>query len=173
MVRALVDAGIQQLVRSGQINRIAMSLKLANHAPVISESDQQQWHLVVQYLKPDQTKPPVVSALAEALSQDKNLLEEFLRRCSLRGQLIRVAPNRYFHPHAVRRLAEIATQTAKTHEGGLEAKALRDSFGIGRNLTIEVLEYFDALGYTRRIGDHRHIMKSVAEVFGPIRDPGH
>jgi selenocysteine-specific elongation factor len=35
----------------------------------------------------------------------------------------------------------------------------RDQTGIGRNLSIEILEYFDRQGITRRIGDVRQIMR--------------
>jgi selenocysteine-specific elongation factor len=33
----------------------------------------------------------------------------------------------------------------------------RDAMGCGRNLAIEVLEYFDAIGYTSRQGDRRSV----------------
>ena len=33
---------------------------------------------------------------------------------------------------------------------------MRDVIGIGRNVVIEILEFFDRVGYTRRVGDaHR------------------
>ena len=35
----------------------------------------------------------------------------------------------------------------------------RDQTGIGRNLSIEILEYFDRQGVTRRIGDVRQIIR--------------
>jgi selenocysteine-specific elongation factor len=38
-------------------------------------------------------------------------------------------------------------------------KQYRDQTGIGRNLSIEILEYFDRQGVTRRIGDVRQIMR--------------
>jgi selenocysteine-specific elongation factor len=41
--------------------------------------------------------------------------------------------------------------------GTLTAAAFRDRSGIGRNVTIEVLEYFDRIRFTRRVGDARII----------------
>jgi selenocysteine-specific elongation factor len=58
---------------------------------------------------------------------------------------------------------ELAEESA---EGGFNAAAFRDRSGIGRNLTIEVLEYLDAIGVTRRVGEARIVVRSSAEVFG-------
>ena len=55
-------------------------------------------------------------------------------------------------------LAEIARATAEqSGDGMFDARAFRDASGIGRNMTIEVLEYFDRLGLTVRRGDRRLI----------------
>ena len=34
-------------------------------------------------------------------------------------------------------------------------RQFRDASGVGRNVVIEVLEYFDSRGFTQRIGDTR------------------
>ena len=41
----------------------------------------------------------------------------------------------------------------RTENGHFSAAGFRDLSGIGRNLTIEVLEYFDRTQVTRRDGD--------------------
>jgi len=164
--KRIIDECIDQLVRSSQIMRVGVSLKLAGHEPTVSQHDLDQWALIVPYLGADQLKPPVVSALAESLKEDQTNLESLLRRCSLRGQLVKATPNRYFHPEAIARLAAIAQQTAQEHGGELKVQLFRDASGIGRNLTIEILEFFDALGFTRRLENTRHIIKPLEQVFG-------
>ncbi|MEE2745548.1 MAG: SelB C-terminal domain-containing protein, partial [Pseudomonadota bacterium] len=51
-------------------------------------------------------------------------------------------------------------------EGRFSAAEFRDSASIGRNLAIEMLEYFDKTGLTWRSGDTRVMLKSVSEIFG-------
>ena len=81
--------------------------------------------------------------------------------------LIKVAPNRFYHPTALRRLAETAQRLAATSgDGRFDARAFRDASGIGRNLTIQVLEYFDGAGITRRIGDTRIVARGAEGLFG-------
>ena len=41
----------------------------------------------------------------------------------------------------------------------------RDASGIGRNVAIQVLEFFDKLGLTVREGDARRINRPSAEIF--------
>jgi hypothetical protein len=61
---------------------------------------------------------------------------------------------------------------AKSGTGGtVTAAQLRDRAGIGRALAIEVLEYFDRIKFTRRIGDEHHLLRSAWEAFGEKTPP--
>jgi len=55
-----------------------------------------------------------------------------------------------FLPASVKSLERVAEELAR--KWGM-ATAFRDRSGIGRNLAIEVLEYFDRIKFTRRVGD--------------------
>ena len=44
--------------------------------------------------------------------------------------------------------------------------AFRDAAEIGRNLAVQVLEYFDKRGLTARKDNARRLLKPVAEIFG-------
>jgi selenocysteine-specific elongation factor len=80
---------------------------------------------------------------------------------------MQVAPNRFFLPATVARLADLADAlAAESREGSFTAAQFKDRSGIGRNVTIEVLEYLDALGVTRREGDARVVLRRAAELFG-------
>ena len=50
-------------------------------------------------------------------------------------------------------LASLSEQHA-----AIEARHYRDAVGLGRKRTIQILEFFDRVGYTRRIGDS-HIVR--------------
>ena len=53
-------------------------------------------------------------------------------------------------------MASVARQlSANSADGSFDAAAYRDASGIGRNLTIEVLEYLDRSGITRFAGNRR------------------
>ena len=78
-----------------------------------------------------------------------------------------VAPNRFFPPESVEELAKIVEELcASSGEDGFTAATFKNRTGIGRNVAIEVLEYFDTAGLTRREGNTRHLRKPASEVFG-------
>ena len=51
-----------------------------------------------------------------------------------------------------------AALTLTRDKSTLTVAEFRDHFGCGRNVLIEVLEYFDAIGFTRRVGNARVIL---------------
>jgi selenocysteine-specific elongation factor len=69
---------------------------------------------------------------------------------ALLGHVVQVAKNRFFLPETVRALMEVARRTANsTQDGRFDAARFRDSSGLGRNLSIQLLEFFDRIGFTR------------------------
>jgi selenocysteine-specific elongation factor len=74
------------------------------------------------------------------------------------GLLVRPVKNRFFLPEAIPELKD-AMASAADDKQQFTVQQYRDQTGIGRNLSIEILEYFDRQGVTRRIGDVRKIIE--------------
>jgi selenocysteine-specific elongation factor len=164
---ALAHAALGELLRAGAIVRDGVSLRLPAHRAQLGAADEALWQRVAQHLHADALKPPSSGDLARTLELELPALLAFLESCARRGLLVRIAPNRFFHPQALARLALHAEQLSREHtESGFDARRFRDATGIGRNLTIEVLEYFDAAGLTRRHGEVRRAIRSSQSVFG-------
>jgi selenocysteine-specific elongation factor len=108
----------------------------------------------------------LVRELAADLDLELRQLEGFLNRAAQLGWLIRVAGNRYFTPDTVLALANIAEALAAEADAGeFDPRSYRDRSGIGRNLTIEVLEFFDKAGLTRRTEQGRRINTPARDIF--------
>ncbi len=74
---------------------------------------------------------------------------------------MQVEPNRFFLSESVDALTGLFTELAsQTDDGLVTTAAYRDASGLGRNLAIAVLEYFDSIKLTRRIGNARRIINS-------------
>ena len=92
-------------------------------------------------------------------------VERFLKRAERQGLVARVADNRFFLPETLARLAEIARELADgSPEGTFTAATFKERCGLGRNLAIQILEYLDKLGATRRTGDTRVVLRE-SEMF--------
>jgi selenocysteine-specific elongation factor len=83
------------------------------------------------------------------------------------GLVCQVAKNRFLLPEAVLELCDIVMALGD-NEMNFGVKEFRDRSGIGRNFSIEILEFFDKSGFTWRSGDVRKVLKPVSEVFGSL-----
>jgi selenocysteine-specific elongation factor len=158
----VLDAALAAAVAAGRIVRDGVVLRLPSHRPRLSRDDERNWQKIAPLLAARDLKPPRVREIAEALSLEPDAALKLMKRYERFGRVAPVAGNRYFLPETIARLADIARALAESEaEGSFTAAGFKDRSGIGRNLTIEVLEYLDRVGITRRIGDARIVVESA------------
>ena len=104
----------------------------------------------------DSTRPPSLGDIAKRLKRPLAVLNADLKASAAFGLAVRVSANRYFLPARLGELADIAIALAA--KAPFTVRAFRDAAGVGRNIAIEVLEHFDANGFTRRQGDTRRVV---------------
>jgi selenocysteine-specific elongation factor len=143
---------------------------LPSHKVQLPEREQRLWDTVQPHLGKHSDKPPTLPDLAKELELDIDALRTMAERAIGAGLLVHVKGNRYFTLPRIRELARVAERLAlETGDEGFGAAAFRDASGIGRNVTIELLEYFDRAGLTRRIGNirrlHRNAETLIAELW--------
>ncbi|MCB1738898.1 MAG: selenocysteine-specific translation elongation factor [Gammaproteobacteria bacterium] len=165
--RAIVQTLIRGLQAEGRVVSKAGFMALPAHRPVLDQVDQRWWKRVESFYAPAELQPAAAGDIAKTLNVDGKALGKFLDRAAARGLLVRVSPNRYLHPQALAELALAAQTLAADSEGGaFDARSYKEHTGIGRNLAIQVLEYFDTAGLTRRLGDKRALTGDPAALFG-------
>ncbi len=120
--RSVVEAVIADLVASGEVLRAGAALRLAGHAPRLAEEDEALWARVAPVLAESGLRPPRVRELAALFDRAPDEMEKDLIRFEAFGRLLRVAPNRFFPPETIARLAAIAGRLATAaEEGGFAA----------------------------------------------------
>ncbi len=156
-----------RLVRDGDVVKEGMGVRLPSHRPSLKGTDAGEWEKVGAMLRAAGLRPPPLGDIARGLGGDPRRTESLLVRASRQGLAVRVSANRFFLPETLRRLGRIAEQAAgRDAAGRVSAAAFRDASGIGRNLAIEVLEFFDKARFTRRVGDAREVIRPADEAFG-------
>jgi selenocysteine-specific elongation factor len=167
----LLRGAVLELARRREIRRDGVVIHLPDHRPKPSAKDEALWQQVAPLLAADELRPPRLRELAESLNLDYPPFHDFMQRTVRFGRLLPVAPNRFFLPDTVRDLAQVAVDLHEEHPQGFDARAFRDRTGIGRNLTIEVLEFLDSAGLTRRAGNTRTVVRDLEDVFGEEAHP--
>ena len=163
---ALFGAAMLDLLRAGRISRDGAHLTLPGHRPAFSAADAALWARIEALLLEGGARPPRVLEIAEAVSLDGRATERFLQRAARVGLVMRVADNRFYTPAALLDLARLAQAlAADAREDGFTAGAFNKRTGIGRNLTIQLLEFFDKKGLTRRDGAGRKLTAKPEDLF--------
>ena len=163
---AALDAALSELAMGGRIIHQGPIWRLPEHQPRLTKADERLWERVYPLLVAGELRPPRVRELAMTLALEPETVQRFLTRAERLGRVARVADNRFFLPEILTRLAGIARELADSSaDGAFTAAMFKDRSGVGRNLTIQVLEYFDRAGATRRVGDVRYLLQG-AEIFG-------
>ena len=151
-----------QLLAARQISKTGSSLHLQGHSASFTAQEDELWKKVSPLLRKAGLKPPVVHELSVNLKVPARQVEQFLNRAVQLGLLMRVVKNRYFLPETVSDLArKVELLAAEVPDQQFSASQYRDKTAIGRNLAIEVLEYFDRAGLTQRVGDKRRLLKTA------------
>jgi selenocysteine-specific elongation factor len=83
-----------------------------------------------------------------------------LRRVARVGEVYLVAQDHYFTRQAVEELSAIVSHLAEENEC-VRAADFRNRIGTGRKLAIQILEFFDRIGYTRRTGDEHRLRQDM------------
>ena len=71
------------------------------------------------------------------------------------GKLIEIASHRFYLPETLRMIEKDIVEL--TQKGPFSVAQFRDFTGISRNIAIEILEYLDRKGFTRRQENTRTI----------------
>ena len=163
----LFGAILLGLITSDKIARDGATLRLPMHRAALSDNETALWEKVRPMMEEGGLRPPRVREIAEELSQPPQVIERFLFRAARLGIVHAVAKNRFYPPATMRDLGRLAVGLAEKSQDEMFSTAdFRDATGVGRNVTIQVLEYFDRIGFTPRIGEGRKIRKPIDEVFG-------
>ena len=148
--RAVLRATLAALVEAGLVVREGLRHRRSGHQAQLAEADRALLARVVAQLQPAGLRPPIVGVLATALGLPLPALLADLGRLAQQGLLVRVATNRYYLPQTVATLTGHARALAdESPDGSYDAAGYRDRTGIGRNLTVQVLEFLDRAGLSR------------------------
>ncbi|MEW6764696.1 MAG: selenocysteine-specific translation elongation factor [Pseudomonadota bacterium] len=164
--RSAFNALVAELLESGAIMQTRTWLHLPEHRAIVSPSDHEQFAELKPLLDASPYNPPRVRDVANATGTPEHLVRQLFKRLARAGELYPVAHDHYFTASAVAELADIVRRLNDEH-GAACAAPFRDILypdgGGGRKVAIRILEFFDRIGYTRRVRDD-HVLRDEGAV---------
>ena len=152
---SLWNALLQDLLDDGSVQRVGAWWRLPGHDHAPPERERLLLQRVLPRLHAGGFDPPWVRTVATDLGLAEDELRAVLRRAAARGDLFQIVPDLFYAPARIAELAAILAQLSHA-TGTVDAAAFRDAIGLGRKRSIQILEFFNRVGYTRRVGDqHR------------------
>ncbi len=163
----LVDA----LLARGVILARGANLHLPGHSVELTQQEQAMAEPLLAALEQGRFEPPWTRDLSRRFGVEEDETRRLLRKLAKAGQINQVVHDLFYHPAALAELALLVRQLAEKAEaegglpagsGAVGAAAYRDASALGRKRAIQVLEYFDRVGYTRRVGNG-HLLRPNAQ----------
>lgn len=163
---------IAELLAMGTLARTRAWLHRPEHRASVSGADRDLFQVLKPLLDARPYNPPRVRDVFKATGTPEDVVRGLFRRMARAGELYAVAHDHYYTAAAVAELAAIVHHLNES-PGGARIASLRDVLadgqGGGRKVATQILEFFDRVGYTRRVRDeHRLRGEPSAQQWLPV-----
>lgn len=154
---ALVLTLIERMRESGEIQSHHGWLHLPEHKAGFNDEQAQLWQKAAPLFGDE---PWWVRDLARETGVDEQVMRGVLRQAAQQGLITAIVKDRYYRNDRIVTFASMIRDLDQGR-GSTSAADFRDQLNVGRKLAIQILEYFDRIGFTRRRGND-HILRDKA-----------
>ncbi|MDU9048869.1 MAG: selenocysteine-specific translation elongation factor [Candidatus Electrothrix sp. Rat3] len=149
------------LVKNGHIVQEGAEVRLSSHEVTLQVDEQEMQEKIGRLYKEAGLRPPnlkdVLALFAEfPEKQIRQVIDLLLQN----NTLIKINEALFFHADELHRLAD-TLQKYLGREGEIDAPGFKDLTGLSRKYSIPLLEYFDKIKLTIRVGDKRILRKNT------------
>lgn len=145
---------LDQLVNSKTLRMNQGQFALADFRQAQIQYNQRLYEQLEPLIKG--SRPLSLGDLSKELHVPLNRLEQETRRMARAGVLVRVSNRRIIHKTKYDEFVALANELS--NQSALTISNFRDRSKLGRNAVVQLLEYFDQIGFTRRVDDQRVVV---------------
>ncbi len=150
---------IDELLEQSSLQRRGAFLALPTHSAALGKDQRARWERIKPLLDDRKFDPPRVRDIARDTGIPEVEVRHLLKTVARTGEVAQVAHDHFFLTSAVAELADIAGRVAERN-GAARAAEFRDQIATGRKLAIQILEFFDKVGYLRRVRDDHLVRRA-------------
>ena len=142
------------LSQEGHLQMEKDKVWLSGYSPLLEGKQRETKEKIVKVYEESGLQPPTVKDLVSQLSGKEEEVKNILGLLAGEGTLMKVKEDLFFHEQAINRLREqlLAFLVSK---GEIDAPQFKELSQVSRKYAIPLLEYFDSIKLTVRVGDKR------------------
>jgi len=149
---------LERLIRNGEVEAVDSFFRRPGYAPAREPAEVEVREQILKALRIGQYAPPTKEDVATRMT-DRRMFDRMFQALLDEGAIIEVAGGIYFHNHVLEDMKRAVIAHVEA-EGSITVAELRDRLGTSRKFALTVLEYFDRIKLTRRVGDTRVLIEN-------------
>lgn len=152
---------VNDLIKKGQVVQEESVVRMADHEVALQADEEQLRKDLDKWYKEKGLSTPTIKETMERFSDYPSRLVKEVIDLQLRdGKLLKVSESLYYQKDILEPLiAKVVAFMEKS--GEIDAPAFKELTGLTRKFSIPILEYFDRIKLTMRIGDKRILRKKA------------
>ena len=154
------QALIETLLDDGRVLRSGACLQMPGHRRSANEAENVPVSAIIADVAAGRFNPPWVRDIAGLRQLPEAQVRRILQQLAHEGRVYEVVPDLFYDRFQVailarllHSLAQLGVGSASGAKGEVAAAIFRDATGVGRKRAIQILEFFDRIGFTQRVGD--------------------
>jgi len=156
------DGILRLLISQGKLIERKHRLALPEHRETFSEDEQKLLQIIESLFRNRPFNPPKSEEIIEHTAAAPEKVQGILQILIEQERLIRVEYDLFFHREAVEQARQILISFINK-EGQMESVKFKYLLDTTRKFAIPLLDYFDRIGVTRRVGYTRYLKASTID----------
>ena len=152
---------IQDLIDTGSLSHRDGKFSIKGIEPVVPAVDLVNWEMIKEAIARYHQQIPTLANIKAELSLDSSVLQRALKIAVNDRQAFMIGVSRFLLPDPLCFFAE-KIKTFSREKSSFSVVEVKNLLSLGRNSCIDLLEYFDLIGFTKRIGPERVLIDEQA-----------
>ena len=152
---------IQDLIDTGSLSHRDGKFSIKGIEPVVPAVDLVNWEMIKEAIARYHQQIPTLANIKDELSLDSSVLQRALKIAVKDRQAFMIGESRFLLPDTLSFFAE-KIKTFSREKSSFSVVEVKNLLCLGRNSCIDLLEYFDLIGFTKRFGAERIIIDEQA-----------
>ena len=152
---------IQDLIDTGSLSHRDGKFSIKGIEPVVPAVDLVNWEMIKDAIARYHQQIPTLANIKDELSLDSSVLQLALKIAVKDRQAFMIGESRFLLPDTLSFFVE-KIKTFSHEKSSFSVVEVKNLLSLGRNSCIDLLEYFDLIGFTKRVGAERIIIDEQA-----------